>query len=85
MGETGQPLHRRVNNHHFNIALRRTEESLVAEHFTGDGHTQTDMVVTVVDQLYNYDPCLRKIQESRWIRILGTSFPSGINLRVDSL
>ena len=30
--------------------------------------TLTDMVVAEVNQLYNSDPCLRKIWESRWIR-----------------
>ena len=85
VGETGQPLHRRVNNHRFNIAHRRTEESPVAEHFNGEGHALSDMTVVAIDQIYSHDPCLRKIRESRWIRTLGTSYPSGMNLRVDSL
>ena len=67
------------------IAHRRTEESPVAEHFNSDGHTLSDMTVVVIDQIYRHDPCLRKIRESRWIRTLGTSYPSGMNLRVDSL
>ena len=85
VGETGHPLHGRINGHRFNIAHRRTEESPVAAHFNGEGHSQADMVVAVIDQLYSRDPCLRKIRESRWIRTLGTSHPSGMNLRVDSL
>ena len=60
VGETGQLLHRRINGHRYNIAHRRTEDSPVAEHFTGDGHTQADMGVTVIDQLYSRDPCLCK-------------------------
>ena len=36
VGKTGQPLHRRVNGHRFNIVHRRTEESPVAVHFTGE-------------------------------------------------
>ena len=85
VGKTGQPLHRRVNNHCFNIVHRRTEESPVTEHFNDNGHTLEDMTVAVIDQIHSRDPCLRKIRESRWIRTLGTSFPSGMNLRVDSL
>ena len=85
VGKTGQLLHHRVNIHRFNIAHGRTEESPVAEHFTGDGHTQVDMVVAVIPQLYSRDSCLRKIRESRWIRTVGTSYYSGMNLRVDSL
>ena len=72
---TEQPLHRRVNNHRYSIVHSRADESLVVEHFTGDRHTQVDMVVWVIDQLYSHDPCLRKIRESRWFRTLGTSYP----------
>ena len=84
VGKTGQLLHRRVNNHRFNLAYRRTEESPVAERFTGDGHTQADMVVTVITRLYSRDSCLRKIWERRWIRTLRTSYHLGMNLRVNS-
>ena len=56
VGETGQPLHCRVNSHRFNIAHRRTEESPEVEHFTGNGHSQAEIVVTVIDQLYSREP-----------------------------
>ena len=65
--------------------LRRTEQSPVAEHFNGEGHTLADLTVMMIDQLYSHDPCLCKIRESRWIRTLGTLHPFGLNLRVDSL
>ena len=85
VGKTGQPLHPRIDSHRFNIVHRRTEESLVAEHFNGTGHTLADMTVMTIDPLYSHDPCLRKMRESRWIRTLVTSHPFGMNLRVDSL
>ena len=85
VGETGQPLHHRVNNHRFNIAHSRTEESTLAEHFNSDEHALSDLTVVVTDQIYSHDACLLKIRESRWIRTLGTSYPSGMNLRVDFL
>ena len=85
VGETGQPLHCRINSHRSDIKQRRTEKSPVAEHFNGEGHTLVDMTVVAIDQLYSHDSCLRKIRESRWIRTLGTSHPFGMNLRVDSL
>ena len=80
-----EQLHCRINSHHFDIRQRRTKESPVAEHFNGAGHTLADLTVVVIDQLYSHDACLCKIQESRWIRTLGTSHPFGMNLRVDSL
>ena len=39
VGETGQPLHIQINNHCFNIAHQRTEDSPVAEHFTNGEHS----------------------------------------------
>ena len=85
VGETGQPLHDRINIHCFDITQRRTEESPVAEHFNSEGHTPADMTVVAIDQIYSHNSCLRKIQESRCIRILGTSHPFRMNLMVDSL
>ena len=50
------------------IVHRRTGQSPVAEHFSGDGHSQADMAIMVIDQIQSHDPCLRKIRESRLIR-----------------
>ena len=85
VGETKQQLHCRLNNHCYDITHWRTEDSPVAEHFNSLAHSEADMVVMVIDQLQNHDPCLRKIREGRWIRILRTSAPLGMNLRVVSL
>ena len=52
---------------------------------TTDTRKQTWQSCMVIDGVKSRDPCLRKIRESRWIRTLGTSFPSGMNLRLHSL
>ena len=83
--ETQQELHCRINGHRYDIAHKRTKESPVAEHFNGAAHLPAYTRVMVIDQLWNHDPCLRKIRESRWIRTVGTTHHSGTNLRVDSL
>ena len=64
---------------------RRTEESPVEEHFNSDQDTLADITVMAIDQVHSHNPCLCKIGKSRWIRTLGTSYPSGMNLRVNSL
>ena len=64
---------------------KKTKEKPVAAHFCSDGHTLSDFSVVVVDQLHQADPVLRKNRESRWIRLLQTEAPKGINLRVDRL
>ena len=85
VGETGQALHMRVNGHRYDISHRRTDESPVAEHFNSDAHLESDMTIMVIELVFSRNPCLRKIREGRWIRTLGTSSPSGMNLRVDNL
>ena len=64
---------------------RRTVESPVVEHFNSDEDTLADMTVVAINQIHSHNPCLHKIGESRWIRTLGTSYPSGMNLRANSL
>ena len=83
MGKTGQPLVLRINGHRFNITYGKTEESPVVEHFNSEGHTLADVIVMAIDKIHSHDSCFRKIRESRWIRTLGTSYPLGMNLRVD--
>ena len=75
----------RINSHCFDITHTRTEDSPMAAHFNNNVRSQADMTVMVIDQVYNHDPCLQKILESRWIRTLETLFPLEMNLRVDSL
>ena len=52
---TEQQLHCRINSHRFDIRHRRTEESPVAEHFNGAGHTLAELTVVAIDQLYSHD------------------------------
>ena len=73
VGETGQLLHCRINNHCYDIMRWIIEDSPVAEHFNSMPHSQADMAFMVIDMtmLQNCDPCLWKIREGRWIRTLG--------------
>ena len=52
-----RPLHCIINNHPFNVAHRKTEEFLVAEHFSGDRHSRTGMDVMAMSQMQSRDPC----------------------------
>ena len=40
VGQTGQPLHVRVNSHWYDITHQRTEEFPVAEHFNSGAHVE---------------------------------------------
>ena len=59
--------------------------SPVAEHCNSSAHSVSDITVMVIELSTSRDPCLRKVKEDRRIRTLETSFPSGMNLWVDSL
>ena len=61
------------------------EESPMVAHFNGTGHTEVDVMVMIIDRLWRDDTTLRKIEESRWIRTLGSSWPTGMNLQTDGL
>ena len=52
VGEPGQPLHKRMNSHSYDITHGRIEESPVAAHFTSDGHSESDLSVCVIDRLW---------------------------------
>ena len=84
-GWTGEPFNWRINGHHTDIMHRTTEDSHTTTHFNDDSHSQADMTVRAIDQVYNHDPFLCRIRESRWFRTLTTSSLLGMNLRVDCL
>ena len=39
------------------------------------GHTEAELLVMIIDKCWKEDAILRKIRESRWIRMLKTSWP----------
>ena len=59
--------------------------SCVEEHFNRGAHSVLDMTIMVIELSTSRDSCLRKVKEGSWIWTLETSFPSGMNLWVDSL
>ena len=85
VGETGQLLHNWMNGHSFNITHGCINESPVAAYFTSKGHTEIDMSVMITDRCWREEAIIRNIRESRWIRMLDTAWPSGMNYRTDGL
>ena len=85
VGETRQPLHNRMNSHCFDIVHRRTDGSPMAAHFNSEDHSETNFLVIIINIYWKEDTILGKIRDSWWIRTLGTSWPSGLNLRTNCL
>ena len=77
--------HYQTNGHHFDITYDRRDQSPVAVHFTSEGHTEDDLLDMIIDLCWRKDTILRKIRESKWIRMLENSWPSGMNLKIDRL
>ena len=61
------------------------DSSMVTQFNNSAHHCQEDMTVTVSDQVYSHNSCLRKIQQNTWIRTVGTASPLRINLGVNTL
>ena len=85
MGETGQLLHCRLNGHCFDISHGGTQKSAAAGHFNSMCNSEADVSVMVIDKLWRISTILCKIQENRWIRVLGTLWPTSMNLRTADL
>ena len=64
VGKTGQPLQCKVNNHCFNIAQKRTEESPVAEHFISCEHTLGDVTIVAIQLLDSHDPTFTRYRKA---------------------
>ena len=59
VGETGRPLLLRVNDHRYNITHQKSDESLVAEHFSSGIHTESGMAIMAIDLVRSRDVCLQ--------------------------
>ena len=85
VGETGQPLHTRMNGHRFDITHGRIKESPVATHFNTTGYTVADLTVLIINRLQRNDTTLRGTRESRYIKTLDSLWPRGMNLHMNGL
>ena len=79
VGETGNPLHTRMNSHRSDIRTTKIEKP-VAAHFTQPDHSLEDLQVMGIEKIYCEDATLRKLHESYWISTLGTMAPTGMNI-----
>ena len=83
VGETGQTLRKRMNNHR--ASIKSLKPQFLYKHFTSDGHRLEDMVVQLIESIVvapnerasNYSKRLER--EEFWIRELKTAYPHGLN------
>ena len=84
VGETGNQLRTRLNNHRSDI--RHYYDTQVARHFNGAGHSYADLRITILESgPFSDDTSLETIYrrncESKWITRHKTRQPGGLNIR----
>ena len=87
VGETGNQLRIRLNNHRSDI--RHNNDTQVARHFNEAGHSYADLRITILESgPFSDDTSLETIYrgncESKWITRLKTRQPGGLNITEDS-
>ena len=80
IGETGRPIRKRFYEHHRDVQIKDLKKPC-GEHFNKPGHSESDMVIVVIEQvLPKQDTLLRKRRETFWINQY-QSVDYGANLR----
>ena len=78
VGETGNTVSTRLNQHRYNINNERPSTFLIVQHFRTHGIEA--MTVTGLDHNPHWSTGQRKHQEKHWITKLNTKYPFGLNV-----
>ena len=79
VGETENALRVHLTGHRSDIKHRRIEKP-VAKYFSLPDHSIDDLQVMVMEEIHREDSEYRKRKESRWIEIIRSQTPDGLNL-----
>ena len=77
VGETGQKLRERVNNHRW--CIRSNIDTPVGIHFNSLNHSINDLRIIPIENLTDENKSGRLSREAYYQLILGTIFPQGLN------
>ena len=82
VGQTGQQVSRRMNNHRFDINsfVDPAFSTYVASHFNSAGHSLNDFQFIPIGMVNN--EMERLMKETYWIHKLGTLHPNGLNSKI---
>ena len=78
VGETENPLHKRMNGHRSEHKCKLPEQ--VAVHYNLVDHSFNDLSVMVIENLWRDDKAFGTFRETYWIFKLNTVVPNGLNL-----
>jgi hypothetical protein len=85
IGQTGNKLSLRINQHKSDIKLKKMTTCETAHHFNEANHTFQDMQVTILDHNAKWTETDRINREDFYISTLKTRHPDGINRRCGEL
>ena len=81
VGETGNEIRQRMNNHRSNIKHSvRHRDKPVAVHFSTNDHSVDDLRLIIIDHLGSGSKFRRLYKERFWIETLRTDRPLGLNI-----
>ena len=82
VGQTGDTVYKRMQNHLSSIRCKREGRIPVNRHFTEGGHNEEDFRVIGLERTWGNSEDRRKFREMRWVGLLGTRKESdGENVR----
>ena len=87
VGQTRQPLHKRLNNHRSCIVNNKLSTYL-CQHFNSTGHSFSDVSIQIIDRVdsasLSQDEVIAELnaKEDFYMKVLNTFFPIGLNDRI---
>ena len=82
VGQTGDTIYRRTQNHLSSIRCSRTGRIPVNRHFAEMGHSEGDFKIVGLERTWGNSEERRKVREMRWVELLGTQKEDdGMNVR----
>ena len=82
VGQTGDTIYTRTQNHLSSIRCRREGRIPVNRHFSQEGHSVEDFRIVGLERTWGNSEDRRKFREMRWVGLLGTQKDSaGENVR----
>ena len=80
VGQTGDTIYKRTQNHLSSIRCNREGRIPVNRHFSERGHSETDFKIIGLERTWGNSEDRRKFREMRWVGLLGTD-SDGENVR----
>ena len=79
VGQTYRALQKRLGEHDRRMKKPKPIDTFLCQHFKRTGHSPNDVLVQPVEKLTYDKKFHRDSESSKWIQLLQTPFPLGLN------